>query len=110
MPYPIYGRGCFTLSFTVIPCFCCLSNLGRVFGFRSAYGAYQRQLDIEGMVYLMTFWKLIERWKATFMVTVPTAASQLLQRPVNADISSLNAAFCGSAPMPVELFKRFQAK
>ena len=54
------------------------------------------------------FWKLIERWKATFMVTVPTAASQLLQRPVNADISSLNAAFCGSAPMPVELFKRFQ--
>lgn len=54
------------------------------------------------------FWKLIERWEATFMVTVPTAASQLLQRPVNADISSLNAAFCGSAPMPVELFKRFQ--
>ena len=54
------------------------------------------------------FWKLIERWKATFMVTVPTAASQLLQRPVNADISTLNAAFCGSAPMPVELFKRFQ--
>lgn len=53
-------------------------------------------------------WKLIERWNATFLVTVPTAASALLQRPVDANISTLNAVFCGSAPMPVELFKRFQ--
>jgi fatty-acyl-CoA synthase len=55
------------------------------------------------------FWKLIERWDATFFVTVPTAASALLQRPVDADISTLNAVFCGSAPLPVELFKRFQS-
>lgn len=55
------------------------------------------------------FWKLIERWDAAFFATVPTAASALLQRPVDADISTLNAVFCGSAPMPVELFKRFQA-
>ncbi len=55
------------------------------------------------------FWQLIERWQATFFVTVPTAASALLQRPVNADVSTLNAVFCGSAPLPVELFKRFQA-
>ncbi len=55
------------------------------------------------------FWALIDRWNATFMVTVPTAASALLQRPVgDADISSLNAAFCGSAPLPIELFKKFQ--
>ena len=55
------------------------------------------------------FWKLIERWNATFIVTVPTAAAALLQRPVDAEISTLNAAFCGSAPLPVELFKRFQS-
>ncbi|MEM9715436.1 MAG: acyl-CoA synthetase [Pseudomonadota bacterium] len=54
------------------------------------------------------FWKLIERWKVTFMVTVPTAASALMQRDVDADISTLDGAFCGSAPLPVELFKRFQ--
>ena len=54
------------------------------------------------------FWKLVERWKVTFMVTVPTAASALMQRPVNADVSSLQYAFCGSAPLPVELFKQFQ--
>ncbi|MEM7061322.1 MAG: acyl-CoA synthetase [Pseudomonadota bacterium] len=54
------------------------------------------------------FWKLVERWKVTFMVTVPTAASALMQRPVDADVSSLQYAFCGSAPLPVELFKQFQ--
>jgi fatty-acyl-CoA synthase len=55
------------------------------------------------------FWKLIARWKASFMVMVPTAASALMQRPVNADVSSLKYALCGSAPLPVELFRRFEA-
>jgi acyl-CoA synthetase (AMP-forming)/AMP-acid ligase II len=55
------------------------------------------------------FWKLVERWNVTFMMTVPTALSALMQRPVNADISSLRTAFSGSSPLPVELFKRFEA-
>lgn len=54
------------------------------------------------------YWKLVERWGVTFMVTVPTAVSSLMQRPVNADLSTLEFAFCGSAPLPVELFKRFE--
>nr|WP_245895356.1 acyl-CoA synthetase [Pontivivens insulae] len=54
------------------------------------------------------FWKLVERYRATFMVTVPTAAAALMQRKVDADVSSLNYALCGSAPLPVELFKRFE--
>lgn len=54
------------------------------------------------------FWKLVERWGVTFMVTVPTAVSALMQRPVNADVSSLKFAFCGSAPLPLELFRRFE--
>ena len=55
------------------------------------------------------FWKLIERWGVTYMVTVPTALSALMQRPVNADVSSLRGAFSGSAPLPIELFNRFEA-
>jgi acyl-CoA synthetase (AMP-forming)/AMP-acid ligase II len=39
---------------------------------------------------------------------VPTAASALMQRPVKSDVSSLKYALCGSAPLPVELFKRFE--
>ncbi len=53
-------------------------------------------------------WKLIERWKVTYMVTVPTALSALMQRPINADVSTLRGAFSGSAPLPIELFTRFE--
>ncbi|GGE50770.1 acyl-CoA synthetase [Actibacterium pelagium] len=54
------------------------------------------------------FWKLVERWKITFIITVPTAIAATMQRPVDADISSLQTAFSGSAPLPVELYKRFE--
>lgn len=54
------------------------------------------------------FWKLIERWQATFLITVPTAISALMQRPVDADVSSLRIAISGSAPLPVELYNRFK--
>jgi fatty-acyl-CoA synthase/long-chain acyl-CoA synthetase len=55
------------------------------------------------------FWKLCDRWKTTFVITVPTAVSALMQRKVDADISSIKTAFSGSAPMPMELFKRFES-
>ncbi len=54
------------------------------------------------------FWKLVERYKASFMVTVPTAVAALMQREVDADVSSLKYALCGSAPLPTELFKKFE--
>ena len=53
------------------------------------------------------FWKLVERWGVTFIITVPTAVSALMQRPVDADVSSLKTAISGSAALPVETFNRF---
>jgi acyl-CoA synthetase (AMP-forming)/AMP-acid ligase II len=61
----------------------------------------------EGVI--ANFWKLIERWGVTFTATVPTAAAALMQRGVDADVSTLRYAICGSAPLPPELFKRFEA-
>ncbi|WP_199262589.1 acyl-CoA synthetase [Paracoccus binzhouensis] len=55
------------------------------------------------------FWKLIERWQATFLITVPTAIAALMQRPVNGDVSSLRMAISGSAPLPIELYNRFKS-
>jgi len=55
-------------------------------------------------------WKLIERWGVTFLITVPTALSALMQRPVDADVSSLKTAISGSAPLPLELYRRFEDK
>ena len=54
------------------------------------------------------FWKLIERWKVSFLITVPTAISALMQRPVDADVSTLKTALSGSAPLPIELYNRFE--
>ena len=55
------------------------------------------------------FWKLVDRWKVTYLITVPTALSALMQRPINADVSTLRGAFSGSAPLPIELYNRFEA-
>ncbi|MCA0922298.1 acyl-CoA synthetase [Pseudooceanicola nanhaiensis] len=54
------------------------------------------------------FWKLCERWKISFIITVPTAVSALMQRPVDADVSTVKTSFSGSAPLPKELFNRFE--
>ncbi len=53
-------------------------------------------------------WKLVERYKVTYLITVPTALAALMQRPVNANISSLKNAFSGSSPLPIELYNRFK--
>ncbi len=58
---------------------------------------------------LDNLWSLIARWGGTYIITVPTALSALMQRKVNANISSLRGAFSGSAPLPAELYNRFQA-
>ncbi|MGR3484810.1 MAG: acyl-CoA synthetase [Paracoccaceae bacterium] len=54
------------------------------------------------------FWKLVERYRATFVIGVPTAMSALMQRKVDADISTLRLVFSGSAPLPLELYRRFE--
>ncbi|MEO1292699.1 MAG: acyl-CoA synthetase [Pseudomonadota bacterium] len=56
------------------------------------------------------FWKLLERYRVTFLASVPTAMAALDQRPVNADVSSLQYMISGSAALPVALFERFQQK
>ena len=53
-------------------------------------------------------WKMIAQWKVTYLVTVPTALSALMQRPINARIDTLRGAFSGSSPLPIELYNRFE--
>lgn len=56
------------------------------------------------------FWKLVERYKVNFFMAVPTALSALNQRKIDADVSTLNFCICGSAPLPLELFREFETK
>ncbi|SMX38005.1 acyl-CoA synthetase [Maliponia aquimaris] len=77
--------------------------------FSGAHVVFPTPQGYRGQGVMGNFWKLCERWKITFVITVPTAVSALMQRKVDADISSIKTAFSGSAPMPLELFKRFES-
>lgn len=77
--------------------------------FSGAHVVFPTPAGYRGEGVFDNFWKLCERWKTTFVITVPTAVSALMQRKVDADISSIKTAFSGSSPMPLELFKRFEA-
>ena len=55
------------------------------------------------------FWKLVERYRVNYFSAVPTVYASLLEVPVaGLDVSSLNYAICGAAPMPPEVFRRFE--
>lgn len=55
------------------------------------------------------FWRIVERYRINFFSAVPTVYSALLQQPsAGFEIGSLELGMCGAAPMPVELFRRFE--
>lgn len=55
------------------------------------------------------FWRIVERYRINLFSGVPTLYAALMQHPTaQHDISSLEYAICGAAPMPQELFKRFE--
>ncbi len=57
------------------------------------------------------FWQIIDFYKINFFSGVPTVYSSLLNVPVaDADISSLEFAVCGAAPMPVKVFRQFERR
>jgi fatty-acyl-CoA synthase len=59
---------------------------------------------------LPNFWQLVQRFRATTFSGVPTIFASLASLPRNgADISSLRQAFCGAAPLPPEVARRFEA-
>ncbi|WP_114967032.1 acyl-CoA synthetase [Alkalilacustris brevis] len=73
-----------------------------------AHGVFPTPQGYRGEGVFDNFWKLVERWGVTFMITVPTALAALMQRKVDADISTLQAGISGSAALPVELYNRFE--
>jgi acyl-CoA synthetase (AMP-forming)/AMP-acid ligase II len=55
------------------------------------------------------FWDIAERYGFLFFSGVPTVYSALLQHPPRGqNLSQLKYGVCGAAPMPLELFHRFQ--
>lgn len=58
---------------------------------------------------IANFWRIVEAHRINVFSGVPTIFGALLQTAAEgADLRSLDFAVCGAAPMPVELFKRFE--
>ncbi len=76
--------------------------------FSGAHAVFPTPAGYRGEGVIENFWKLNARYRTTFIATVPTAIAATMQVPVNADISTVKKAFSGSAPLPLELFRRFE--
>ncbi|MEO0465828.1 MAG: AMP-binding protein, partial [Pseudomonadota bacterium] len=58
---------------------------------------------------IANFWKLLEKYKATYFATVPTVVSSLLDVPIDdADLSAMDFIICGAAPIAPQVFSKFQ--
>ncbi|MET1058020.1 MAG: AMP-binding protein, partial [Nocardioides sp.] len=55
------------------------------------------------------FWKVVERYRISFMSGVPTIYAALTDRSVDADISSLRFALVGASPLPTAVRERFES-
>ena len=57
------------------------------------------------------FWEIVERHRVSFFSGVPTLYASLLDVPVGThDLSTLEYALCGAAPMPTEVLRAFEAR
>ena len=57
------------------------------------------------------FWEIVARFRISVFSVVPTLYAALLDSPIgDNDLSSLEFAICGAAPMPLALIRAFEAK
>ena len=57
------------------------------------------------------FWEIVARFRISMFSGVPTIYSAVLETPIgDNDLSSLEFAICGAAPMPSALIRAFEAK
>ncbi len=58
---------------------------------------------------LSNYWRIVEKYRATFIAAVPTALGALLDVPIDgADLSSVRIGICGAASLPRAVAERFE--
>lgn len=76
-----------------------------------AIGARQVLPTLSGMrntAFVKRYWAFCERERVTHLACVPTVLASLLGVPIDADVSSVRAAYTGGSPLPAELAQRFE--
>lgn len=67
-------------------------------------------LGYRGKGVIKNFWKIIEKFRLEAFSAVPTIFAALLDEPHEGyDLSCLQVAICGSAPLPKEVYRKFLA-
>lgn len=77
-----------------------------------AVGARQVLPTLSGMRntgFVQRYWRFCERERVTHLACVPTVLAALMGVPVDADITTVRAAYTGGSPLPSELAQRFEA-
>lgn len=77
-----------------------------------AIGARQVLPTLSGMRntgFVQRYWKFCERERVTHLACVPTVLASLMGVAVDADITTVRAAYTGGSPLPSELAQRFEA-
>jgi fatty-acyl-CoA synthase len=77
--------------------------------FKGQRGVWAGPLGYRDAKLFANFWKMVERYRISFMSGVPTIYAALADRPVDADISSLRFALVGASPLPKAVRERFES-
>jgi acyl-CoA synthetase (AMP-forming)/AMP-acid ligase II len=77
--------------------------------FKGQRGVWAGPLGYRDTKLFANFWKVVERYRISFMSGVPTIYAALADRPVDADISSLRFALVGASPLPKAVREKFES-
>ena len=77
--------------------------------FKGQRGVWAGPLGYRDAKLFANFWKVVERYRVSFMSGVPTIYAALADRPVDADISSLRFALVGASPLPPAVRDKFES-
>ena len=77
--------------------------------FKGQRGVWAGPLGYRDATLFANFWKVVERYRISFMSGVPTIYAVLADRRVDADIGSLRFALVGASPLPKAVRERFEA-
>jgi fatty-acyl-CoA synthase len=77
--------------------------------FKGQRGVWAGPLGYRDARLFANFWKVVERYRVSFMSGVPTIYAALATRPVDADISSLRFALVGASPLPPAVRDTFES-
>jgi fatty-acyl-CoA synthase len=77
--------------------------------FKGQRGVWAGPLGYRDTQLFANFWKVVERYRVSFMSGVPTIYAALADRPVDADISSLRFALVGASPLPKAVRDKFES-